>query len=696
MPDLLFEIGTEEIPAGYIQPALAQLSELFRSALEAQRLSLGELKVTGTPRRLVLWASAIPQNQAAALEEVLGPPARIAFDADGKPTKAALGFAKKNGIAPEDLQVKDTPRGDYICAIKEIPGRPTRDVLQEILTACVRGIVFRKSMYWRQRGTTFARPVRSILALFGTEVIPVEVAGVRAGKLTHGHPFLAPGTVQIDTPDLELYKRALAECFVIVDAAERRAVIRKQIETILGPHNAALKEEDEELLDEVTNLVEHPFAVEGRFEEDFLSVPSDIIVEVMKKHQRYFPIITANGRLQPAFVAVTNRTTEQADVVREGNERVLRARLEDARFFWNDEQGKDFDGLVERLKDVSFLGGLGSNYDRAVRIESEAAAIAGRMGLDAETAALARRAGRVAKADLVTGLVGEFPGLQGVIGREIALFQNAPRALALAIAEHYRPRFANDALPETDAGIAVSLADKLDVSVGCFSLDLVPSGSQDPYALRRNAQGILRILGEKGLDLSLTELLGLTLDAYDIRDDARRQELIDKVLGFFRDRLTQFALDRGFGHDVIRAVMASGFDSLPDFWLRLEEIRKCSAEDWWPVLVELIERTWRIHKGQGLADEVDPALLTEPAERALWKIYEAERADVLALADKRDYFGLSRLFADRFGQPVHRFFDEVFVNVDDEAVKKNRLTLCNNVNLLYTQRVANLAIIGQT
>lgn len=695
MPDLLFEIGTEEIPAGYIRPALEQLASLFRQAVDAERLAARDIETLGTPRRLALWATAIPERQEPAREELVGPPARVAFDADGRPTNAALGFARKNGVPPESLRRKSTPKGEYLCAVREIAGRPAVEVLKEILEKCIAGIVFPKSMYWAVRGRTFARPVRWLMALLGEDVVPVEMCGIAAGRTTFGHPFLAPGPIGLARADLTAYRAGLRERYVIAGLDERREMIEKQVTAILDRHDAQISPDEAALLDEVTNLVEYPFAVEGRFEQTYLNVPADITVAAMKGHQRYFPVRGKSGRLEAAFVTVTNRTAAEADLVREGNERVLRARLDDARFFWDDERDVDLDGLVDKLKDVAFLGGLGSNYDRAVRLESVSGAIASKMGLARALVDAARRAGRLAKADLVTGLVGQFTELQGVIGREIALAQKVAPEIALAIGEHYLPRFATDVLPETPTGIAVSLADRIDVIVGCFSVDLLPSGSQDPYALRRNANGILRILDEKAPGLTLSGLIADGLDGYGIKDSARREDLTARILGFFRDRLMQIALDRGYGHDMIRAVMASALDDVPDFWLRLRELQRASAQDWWPALLEVVERTWRIHKGAGLADEVRTELLSEPAEQELWAAYSDNIANFEALARQQRYYDFSAAFADRLAGPVHRFFDEVFVNVDDAAVKANRLTLCARLHRLYARHVADLAVIGQ-
>jgi glycyl-tRNA synthetase beta chain len=695
MPDLLFEIGTEELPASCVEPALSQLALELRARLADRRLAPADLRTAGTPRRLTVFAAAVPDAQESVSEELVGPPARVALDPDGNHTKAALGFARKAGVAPEELTVKTTPKGDYLCAVRHTPGRPAIEILPDLLAECAARIVFPKSMYWHDRAVTFARPVRSLLALLDDALVPVRFAGVEADRNTAGHPFLDPGPFEVPDADFDRYLRILRDAYVIADPDERRALIREQVDAILHKHGAALDPRDEPLLEEVTHLVECPCALEGRFEPEFLRVPTDIVVAALKGHQRCFPVRTGENSVEPAFVVVTNRTPAQADLVREGNQRVIRARLDDARFFWDEERHHDLEELVERLRDVSFLRQLGSNYDRALRLRTVAGRIAEALGYSPDQTALAQRAALLAKADLVTGLVAEFPDLQGVIGREMARVQDERPEVAEAIAEHYLPRGAADRLPHSPTGVAVSLADRIDVITGCFSVDLLPSGSQDPYALRRNANAILRILQERRAPLPLTSLINMALDAGQTSPGPDRLALADRILEFFRDRLMQLALDAGFTHDLIRAVMAAAADNVPDFWLRLQQLADCAREPWWNDLVEVVERTWRIHKGEGLADHVDPELLAEPAERELWDRFCERRDELRTLAERADYREFSRAFADALAAPVHRFFDEVFVNVDDPRVRSNRLTLCARIHELYASRAADLALIGQ-
>mgnify|MGYP006280561787 FL=1 len=689
MADLLFEIGTEEIPAGYLEPALEQLAEQIVRGLGELRLEPARVLTAGTPRRMTVAVEGLPDSQPASSERVVGPPAKVAFDEDGNPTQAAEGFARSRGVAVEDLQIEETDRGPYAVVELEKPGLPAADLLPDLLKDAVDAAVFPKSMRWEESGFTFARPIRCLVALQDDEVLPLQIAGVKAGRQTPGHPFLAPGPIELSDASYDAYRDALREHRVIVDIEERREMIREQINDIMVQHGSELRDTD--LLEEVTNLVEYPCAVEGSFDESFLELPPPVIIAAMKEHQRYFPVRDENGALAARFVTVSNRTEEQSDLVREGNERVLRARLEDARFYWERDSRRELDDLVPQLEDVVFLAGLGDNLQRTERLEE----LSARIGADIPDCSeeRVRRAAHLCKADLLTGLVGEFPGLQGVVGRELALHHGEPSEVAVAIAEHYLPAGADSELPETPEGVALALADRLDVILGCFSLGLLPKGSQDPYALRRNALGILLIIEERGLDLHLGDLLeegrevaaGQTIECDD--------ETLAQIREFFRDRLYHAALERGYRHDYVRAVLAAGFDDVRDFWARLAALEECSGREWWSALVELVDRTYRIQRDVEELPPVDESLLTEPLEVQLGAALVEHRGEIEELFEDGDYVGAAERYTSALGELVHDFFEEVFVNVDDEAVRRNRKALCGHVYRLFADRFADLYLI---
>ncbi|MFQ5863567.1 MAG: glycine--tRNA ligase subunit beta, partial [Candidatus Brocadiales bacterium] len=511
MGKLLLEIGTEEIPASYIVPALRQMEALLKEGLKKNRLSCGAVKTFETPRRLGLYAEDIPEKQPTLTEELQGPSTKVALDPNGQPTEAGLGFARAQGVEFSELQAKDTPKGSYLFAVKTHEGEASLKLLPKILSDVIRSIAFPKRMRWRGPGLSFARPIRWIVALFDTKVIELELNGVRSGRVTFGHPFLSSGKgVTLKRADFALHKDLLRREKVIVDADERKSMLREGINRIMHTHGSGLKEE--ELLEEVNNLVEYPFPVECAFPEEFLQVPQEVVETVIINHQRYFPIEDSNGKLLPRFIAVTNRGERGARLAVEGNERVLRARLADAQFFWEEDRKHSLKDRLDGLKDVVFHEKLGSYWERTERIDRLSAYLALKLNLtDKEREAL-HQAAHLCKADLLTQMVVEFPKLQGVMGYHYAREEGMPEEVALAIMEHYMPRYAGDKLPQTQLGIILSLADKFDALCACFSVGLVPTGSQDPYGLRRQAQGIVRILESQRLPLSLQDTLAAALE----------------------------------------------------------------------------------------------------------------------------------------------------------------------------------------
>jgi len=691
MADLLLEIGCEELPAGYIRPALEQWAGLVRAALDEARLGCAGVKTAGTPRRLAVFAAGVREAQHDALVEVTGPPARAAFDAQGSPTKAALGFARTHGVEPSALSVKKTPKGEYCVVQKEVKGRPAADVLAEALPRTITSIRFPKSMHWvTGSGVTFARPFRTLLALLGSLVIEFEINGVRSGRATAGHPFLSPGLIELPDASFDGYLDLLRAHRVVADIPARREIIARKIGERLAAHGSKLTEM--ELLDEVTNLVEFPNIVEGAFDEKFLALPQAVLEESMKSHQRYFPVHDAAGRMLPRFITVINRDDGCAAVIREGNQRVLRARLADAEFFLHEDTRRPLAGRLEQLKGVTFQAQLGSYYDKVQRLKALAEALAAQAGLPPAQAALCVRAAELCKNDLVTAMVGEFPRLQGIIGREYAVRDGEDAEVAAAIAEHYAPRTADDALPATVTGSVLSIAEKFDTIAGCFSVGLAPTGSQDPYALRRAAQGIIRILMEGRAAVSLAAAVAEAA-MLQPRGLPQAEGVQERILAFLRDRLYNYLTDKGYRYDQVNAVLAAGFDDVRDVRERLEAVASLAAEPGWEDLVTVVQRTFNIIRNSDVAGDVDEGLLCEPQERELWAILKAHEGAVRELAAARKYRAASELFARAFVASVHEFFERVFVNVDDAALRRNRLALMKRINSLYTERIADLSQI---
>ncbi len=690
MGKLLLEIGTEEIPAGYILPALRQMETLLREGLDKNRLHCGAIKTFGTPRRLGLYAEDLPDKQATLTEELMGPSVKVAIGADGQPTKAGLGFAKGQGVDFSGLQKKDTPKGAYLFVVKTHQGEPSIKLLPGILTDVIRSIAFPKRMRWRGPALSFARPVRRIMALFETDTVEFELNGIKSGRTTVGHPFLSGHIVNVKKADLSSYKDLLRKEMVIVDVDERKTMLREGINKIMKRHGSVLK--DEELLDEVNNLVEYPFPVECAFPDEFLSVPQEVVEEVMISHQRYFPVEDTDRRLLPRFVVATNRGEREARLAVEGNERVLRARLADAKFFWEEDRKHSLKDRLEGLKDVVFHEKMGSYWERTERIDRLSAYLALKLGLtDAERDAL-HQAALLCKADLLTQMVTEFPKLQGVMGYHYAREEGLPEEVARAILEHYMPRYAGDNLPETRLGTILGLADKFDTLCACFSVGLIPTGSQDPYGLRRQCQGIIRILESQGFALSLQDVLAAALEDFPAAKGAAAKE----ITAFFRDRLYQTSVERGNRYDIVNAVLGAGFDDISDLTTRVGVIFELSKSDCWQELVTLVERTFNIGKNVPSAGDVEEGLFQQDEERLLWDLYVKNKDKISSLIDDKKYKEASKLFCEIFADPVHTFFDKVFVNVDDEKLRNNRLLLIKRINELYAPRVADLSQIVHT
>ncbi|WP_025321201.1 glycine--tRNA ligase subunit beta [Deferrisoma camini] len=684
--ELLLEVGTEEIPAGFLPPARAQLAEAARKGLEAQRIGFEAVQALGTPRRLVLHVTGVADRQADAVEEKIGPPVSAAFDAEGRPTRAAEGFARSNGVAVEDLLRVETERGLYVAVRRELAGRPTADVLAEAIPQWLSALRFPKVMRWGEGEFAFARPVHWVVALLGDEVIPFSFGGVESGRQSRGHRFHHPGAVDVmDPPD---YFRKMKEAWVVVDPEERRALIREGVEAAarkVGGEPLA----DEDLLTTVVDLVEYPVPVAGSFEERYLELPRELLILTMKHHQKYFAVVDGRGRLLNHFVAVSNTRARDLTVVARGNERVLRARLADARFFFDEDQKRSLEEHLEGLKDVVFQSKLGTSYEKVERFRALAAEIAERVCPDRK--AVVDRIARLAKADLVTQMVYEFPELQGVMGREYALRAGEDPVVARGIEEHYWPAQAGGPVPSTDEAACVSLADKIDTIVGCFGVGLIPTGAADPYALRRQTLGILRILLERGLRLPLGWLVDRALAGLADKLTRPAGEVRSDVLQFFRGRLEGLLAQQNLDADLVAGVLDRGFDDVLDAAGRARALQRARSDGRLDPLAETFKRVGNILKGKE-PGEVRPERLGAQAEQALWDAYRSVAETMEEAAGRGDYDAF--LDAARpLKAAVDRFFDEVLVMDQDPEVRANRLALLGAVARLLG-RVAEFSRIG--
>lgn len=680
--DLLLEVGTEEIPAGFLAQAMADTAGRVARALEEARLGAASVRCLGSPRRLCVLVSAVPLQQPDVSEEVVGPPARVAFDAAGKPTKAAAGFASRNNVPVEQLRREEVPgkKGEYVVCTRREQGKPATEVLPELLSRILRELPWPKSMRWAFEQQAFVRPVHWIACLLGDDVLPVELAGITAGNTTRGHRFLAPAPIEL-TADAAHYVNALRAAFVLVDPETRRDTVAAELRRIETETGAVVRA-DEPLLDEVVNLIEYPVAVCGSFDPSFLEVPEEVIVSAMRSHQRYFAMADATGKLTNRFATIAGTVTRDAEIVRHGNERVLAARLADAQFFFREDQKVSLDDWARRLDSVVFQAKLGTVSAKVARLSAIARALAERVGADASAVT---RAAALCKADLVTSMVGEFPELQGIMGRHYARLAGEPQAVCDAITEHYLPRGAADQLPASAVGAVVGVADRMDTIVGCFAAGLAPTGSADPYGLRRAAVGVLSILLDRGWSVSLTELIELAGTQVSATTELDvTGELRDQMLEFLRTRLKGMLETTELPADCVEAALTAGYDDVPDASARARAVAQMRQRADFEPLATAFKRVANIIKGERVGTNPDPGAFRETEERALWQAFGEvkERAD--ARIGDGDYDGSLQVLAE-LKEPIDKFFDKVLVNDKDETVRRNRLALLGQINSTFTR-----------
>ncbi len=669
--DLLLEIGTEEIPSGYIPPALEQLREIAAKSLAAHRLSFEEIRTLGTPRRLTLWVKALATVQTDRVSEVVGPPRRVAYDENGNPTKAAIGFARTQGVSVADLKIVDTPRGEYVAASKLEKGRFAVDILKEQLPLWIQALNFPKTMRWDN--LRFARPIRWLVALLGDAVVDFQMDTLRSGKQTYGHRSLNPEPIELPNASLEGYIERLRQVNVIADHHERRAEIERQVTTILETEGCST-ELDAELLTTVTFLVENPQAIVGSFSESHLSLPTEVLVTPMKKQQRYFPMWKGDGKLAAKFITISNGTDGNFDGVRHGNERVLRARLADAEFFYSEDQKTPLSEKVERLHNVVFQIQLGTLYDKVTRLKVLTAFIAERMDIPEETRGHAVRAAWLCKADLTTQMVIEFPSLQGTMGKYYAENSGEPGEVARAIEEHYQPLAADAPLPQTDAGAILAIADKIDTIVGYFGIGEQPTGSQDPYSLRRQAIGMIRILHERKYHLPLTPVVEKAIALYGVE---LAEDTSAAVLEFIKGRIEGLLQTQGYTPDVIDAVLAVGEVDVLDILNRASVLTTFRAQPDFDIVYPALNRVLRILPDHP-PTEIHPHLLEDEAEKRLWEHLAGAADELNRWVQERDYVRLLARLTEL--QPaIDRFFDDVLVMAEEPALRSNRLALLNAI-----------------
>ncbi|MGM0416193.1 MAG: glycine--tRNA ligase subunit beta [Thermodesulfobacteriota bacterium] len=675
--ELFLEIGTEEIPAGFIPVALRDLERMFRNGFEQARIPFGEIKTFATPRRLAVCVTEVAEEQEQQHIEATGPAVKVAFDDQGNPTKAALGFARSQGVEVADLTEKQTEKGTYLFVSKVVEGQAVAGLLPELMQRVISNLSFKKSMRWKDLDIRFARPVHWLVALYGGEVVPFNFGNLETGNESRGHRFMAPGRFSVNS-----CSEYLAQCrahHVIVDPQERKEIIASGIEGIAAEVGGTLNL-DEELLDEVVNLVEYPVPLCGHFDEEFLELPDELLITSMKEHQRYFTLADKEGKLLPRFITVSNIAATDPQVVVNGNERVLRARLADGMFFWHEDQKQKLESRLEALKNVVYQQQLGTSYEKVQRFTALARHLA--QNLDPENVKLTERAAALAKCDLETGMVNEFPELQGVMGREYALLEGENERVARAIYEHYLPIQAGGDLPGDNIGALISIADKIDTICGCFGVGLIPTGTADPYALRRSAIGVLNIILERGFRISIPELVHMAVTQLEVKLTRSAAEVESDVVEFIRLRLVNMLTAQGIAPDVVDAVLSAGFEQVLDARQRVEALNTLKNQDDFEPLAATFKRVGNIISG-GVEAQVNPELFESQSETNLHAALNKVRTHVDTAMQEGKY--LEALHAIATLRPaVDSFFDDVMVMAKDEQVKTNRLALLTEVSSLFS------------
>ena len=683
--DFLLEIGTEEIPAAFLPKAIEDLCERARELFDANRLRYQSVETMATPRRLVLFVYGLAEQQGDLVQEIAGPPRSVAFDPKGNPTDVLKRFCARHGVEPRETSIVNKPKGEYVCLRKVEAGKKALEVLPEILPAWIVALPFPKSMRWGTLDIRFARPIRWIAALFGKEAVPFEVGGLSSAATTFGHRFLSEGG-PLRIHALDDYLETLEKNKVVVDPEERRRRILEQARNLAGAVGGKILEE-EDLIQTLVFITEYPVAIRGAFDERFLSLPEEVLIAPMKGHQKYFAVKRADGDgLLPYFVAIANMEAQDMLPIERGNEKVLTARLEDAKFFFEEDTKRPLDRYVDALKQVIYHKKLGTSFEKAVRIERMAEYLAERVCPERQL--VLQRAARLCKADLVTQMVGEFPELQGTMGGIYAAASGEPEGVANAIREHYMPIAAEGDLPESLEGAVLSLADKMDTVVSFFGVGSPVSGTSDPFGMRRRAIGILRVLLAKDLEVPLPDFIGKGVEVLGGLVKKQPDELKEEIVDFFRQRYHQFLLGQGFPHDTIEAVFSRSFENIPDLSRRVKILHEMRSEPDFEKLilgckraVNILQQAAKDYGYRGPANPLQAEDLAEEAEKALFA--ETNRVGrELAGVDSGEYEKVLRGLVG-LKEPIDRLFDDVMILVDDDRMREKRLDLLSKVAQLF-------------
>lgn len=674
----LFELGTEEIPASMIIPALDQLKSNFEQMLRDKDVAFHEVRTFSTPRRLSLYGEGLPDRQPDRQETLTGPSRKVAFQESGQPTAAARGFASKFGLSVEDLQTISTEKGEYLATVQSIKGRDVPEILEDVLPGLVASLSWPKNMYWTESRFRFIRPLRWFVALWNDQVLYFEMEGVGSGRVSRGHRSLGSSRIELKNP--QEYRSVLRDNFVLVDREERRQRIQEGIQAVLQPRETLRS--DPQLLETVLDLNEFPNVIRGQFESRFIEIPQEVLVTVMRFHQKYFSVLNEEGKLEPAFLTVINTEEDSEGQIQSGHERVLEARLEDARFFWETDRKVLLEERKPLLEDIIFQEDLGSYAAKARRIRT----ICESLGGSGEIV----QAADLCKVDLTTDMVREFPELQGIMGGLYARAEKKPPAVWRSIYEHYLPISFEDPVPDSEGGAMLSVADRIDTITGCFSAGIAPTGSRDPFGLRRQAQGLIRILYVRGLDWALEELIEQALSHFDVKDGGDTKS---RVYEFLLRRVRFLLEQEGFEYDVINAVIATGVKTVPDAAARCSALAAIREDEDFGAVAIAYKRIKNILADQSVRASPDTKLFEYDEEEDLYAFHRRLNAEIAKHIEKRNYQGALRQMAALRPQ-VDAFFDTVLVMADDQDVRQNRLALLKSVSEMFLL-VADISEIVQ-
>jgi glycyl-tRNA synthetase beta chain len=685
MKRLLLEIGTEEIPAGYIEPALDALASQLKMKMDDARIDYHNCRTLATPRRLTVIFDQVSEKQASETMEVTGPPASVGCDENGNWTIAAQKFAEKMNVPVKSLFIKESSKGSYICVKKTEEGLATPVLLKSIFPQVIGSVPFPKTMRWADLSISFARPILSILALFGDTVVSFSLETLQSDRLSFGHRFVKPERIEVPVP--ERYVDMLKDAHVIVDSMQRKQMISEGIAKA-AREKGGMVLPDDDLLDTVTHLVEYPHVVIGKYDQKFLDLPREILITAMREHQKYFAVVDAQNKLMPFFITISNTPAKDMGLVAVGNERVLRARLEDARFFYQTDLKVSMEEWVDKLQHVLFQAKLGSVYEKVIRVRKITKIFAQALDPDPEFIKHACRAALLCKADLLSQVVVEFTKLQGIMGRVYAGAAGESERVAFAIEEHYKPTYSGGPLPETKIGAILSIADKIDSICGFFSVGLIPTGASDPYALRRQGIGVLQIMRALGFEFSLQEMIDTSLALFDTGSDDKLKETGEKVFLFLKNRMSHLLEEEGFSKDIIAAILAVDANNIPNILNRVQALEALKAQpDFEPLavafkrVVNIIKKTESV-KTQDVSVEINEDLFEDKSEHALFAAYQKAKTQVSEHIKKKN-FEQALLDIAALRDAVDQFFDGVLVMAEDMALRTNRLALLKKISALF-------------